>query len=148
MVLKHIKILFLAVIMFTCFSACETKTPLDSYNNLLGQVWEKAKKDEALWHSLQELLENRTYNQLASFFMASADDKIFSEHMECDYYDKQNECLKEIVLTGLSVRMLEKLAADSNQEIDLKLYNTWVDNILSGKRTFTDDEIKEIYRKL
>ena len=148
MVLERIKILFLVAVMFTCFSACEEKTPLDSYNNLLSQVWEKAKKDEAGWHLLQELLENRTYNQLASFFMASADDKIFSEHMECDYYNKQNECLKEIVLTGLSVRMLEKLAIDNNQEIDLKLYNTWVDNILSGKRTFTDDEIKEIYRKL
>lgn len=148
MVIKHIKTLLLVAIMFTCFSACETKTPLDSYNNLLGQVWEKAKKDEAGWHSLQKMLENRTYNELASFFMASADDKIFNEHMECDYYNKQNECLKEIVLTGLSIRMLEKLAIDNNQEMDLKLYNTWVDNILSSKRTFTDDEIKEIYRKL
>lgn len=143
MVLKKIILLILPIILIAC---SQKNIAFNNYNALIEQGWNKAHIDKEGFQQLQKISKNgkRDYQDIATFFMADTDNIIFEKISKCNFNDINNDCLKEIASTGITIKMLSELAMQSNKYFSMAEYDVWINNILNKKRTYSYDTLLKI----
>ncbi len=146
MVLRRFLLLILPFVLFSCYQ----NVAYNNYNNLIKQGWDRANADNVGYEYLQKLLDNgsRNYHSMAIFFMADTDNNIFTKITVCDFNNINNECLREIAETGVTIKMLNTLADINGQYFCFAEYELWLKNVLSKKRTYSQDDLLKITKSL
>ena len=146
MVLRKILFLLLPLLLFSCYQ----NTSYSNYNDLVKKGWERANINDVGYGYLEKLSDNgnRNYHNMSIFFLAETDNNIFAKISECDFSNKNNDCLKDVVETGITIKMLNKLAEQKGQYFSFTEYELWLDNILSKKRTYSENDLLKISKSL